>query len=444
VNRRFVEWLYSELVGLEGRGVLDAAVAARIREHYGVLPARNRTRTAMVIFSIIGSLCMGIGIILLLAHNWTHLSRSLRAVLAMAPLVVAQLIALHGQWRGQRSDAFREGIGTFLTLTIASSIALIGQTYHIPGNLGSFLLIWAVLTLPVVYLLNAALPLVIYLSCVTCWAGYAQDQTGSALLYWPLLFAAVPYLGRQLLRDPASPRSVGLGWLFCLALPLGMGMAMEYAVPGLWLIIYVSLAAIYFLVGGVVAPRTTLGRNPLRVVGSIALTVLVLLLCYEGVWDEIGWHHTHYGWRYKPAAAWVDYVLTALLPIVPIALGVTALRRRDAGVAAVALVVPLTILGYGIVTFADASLPGALLFNCYAVALALVWVGRGIGALSMGQMNGGLVLLGGWIICRFFDVEMEFLGRGIMFIVLGGCFLGANLWLGHRMKVVAEKEEVSV
>jgi hypothetical protein len=438
--RRHLEWLYDELPGLEQSGVLDASGSLRLREHYGALPARNRTHTAMLIFSIVGSLCMGIGIILLLAHNWSALSRPLRALLAMAPLVVAQIIALRGQWLGGRSDAFREGVGTFLTLAIASSIALIGQTYHIPGDLGSFLLTWAVLILPVAYLLDAALPLVIYLCCVTCWAGYAQHSQGSALLFWPLYGAAIPYLGRQLLRDAESPRSVGLGWVFALSLPIGLGIVLEYAIPGLWLIIYMSLVALYYFAGGALASRLSLGKNPMRVMGAIGLTVLVLLFCYEWVWDEIGWHHYRYGWRHNPAAAWVDYVLALLFPIAPIAIGVTALRRRELSTGAVALVVPLAVLGFVAAVFSGESLPGQVLFNLYAVVLGLVWIGSGIASLEMGRMNGGLVMLCGWIVCRFFDVDMEFMGRGIMFIVLGGCFLGANLWMARRMKKVSEGE----
>jgi hypothetical protein len=36
---------------------------------------------------------------------------------------------------------WREGTATFLVFAVGAAIALIGQTYHLPGDLGSFLLI---------------------------------------------------------------------------------------------------------------------------------------------------------------------------------------------------------------------------------------------------------------------------------------------------------------
>ena len=74
--------------------------------------------------------------------------RAARTVVSLAPLLVAQALACWIVATQRKSRAWQEGVGTFMTMSVAASIALIGQTYHIPGNMSSFLLTWMVLTVP--------------------------------------------------------------------------------------------------------------------------------------------------------------------------------------------------------------------------------------------------------------------------------------------------------
>ncbi|MEJ2189814.1 MAG: hypothetical protein P8Y93_10470 [Acidobacteriota bacterium] len=61
--------LLSELPRLEAVGVIDATTAERIREHYASHPAFSSSRLAMAISAVLGTLLIGAGVILLLAHN---------------------------------------------------------------------------------------------------------------------------------------------------------------------------------------------------------------------------------------------------------------------------------------------------------------------------------------------------------------------------------------
>jgi len=50
------------------------------------------------------------------------------------------------------------------------------------------------------------------------------------------------------------------------------------------------------------------------------------------------------------------------------------------------------------------------------------------------QLNGGMALLSLLLVTRFFDTDLGFFARGIVFIVLGACFLTANLVMARRKK----------
>ncbi len=237
MSNRNVRWLYDELPRLVGSGILSDDAAGRLREHYGEPPAGGGRRVALIVFSILASMLIGAGIIMLLANNWEGLSRPVRTVLALAPLVVTQALACWIVATGRDGAAWREGVSTFLCMSVAASIALIGQTYHIPGDLGSFLLTWMVLTLPLVYLFRATAPCLIYLTGITSWAGYAQSEGGQAILFWLLLAAVLPRVVMAARKNRYSAESGVMGWGLILCLCVATGITLEKVMPGLWIVV---------------------------------------------------------------------------------------------------------------------------------------------------------------------------------------------------------------
>ena len=102
-----------------------------------------------------GALLIGTGIIVILAHNWTQLSRPVRALLSFVPLLTGQALCAWTLLRKRQSLAWREGSTTFLTLAIGASLALISQTYQISGSFSRLLLAWTLLALPLAYLFSS-------------------------------------------------------------------------------------------------------------------------------------------------------------------------------------------------------------------------------------------------------------------------------------------------
>ncbi len=432
---RHVRWLYDQLPRLVAEGVLHEDGAARLRQHYGEWPKASGARVALTVCSIIGAVLVGAGTILLLAHNWTGLSRSLRTVLSLAPLVATQALGLGVLWTGRRSAAWRESTALGQTFAIGSSIALIGQTYHIPGDLGAFLLTWSLLALPAVYLFRSTGTALIYLAGITGWSGYAQASAGHALLFWPLFGALLPYLVGETRTRRESVAPVLLGWGSALCLCVATGITLEKALPGLWTIVYSALFAVFFLWGG--GPDSSedgILRRPFFTVGALGIVTLSLLLTFEFAWDDIGWSYYRHAARFHKTAAVADYVLTLGLfgaAMARLALAAQTRRVPDmlfGGMPAVAVSCYIAAaLGR------DAGLC-VLLFNLYVFGLALTTIVDGIRHARAGTMNAGMGILSLLIIVRFFDSDMSFLVRGLVFIAVGIGFLGANAVVIRRMK----------
>ena len=86
MRQRYLKWLYKQLPSLVDAGVLTEDTADRIRGHYGDVNPHSGRAVAMIVCSVLGALLIGLGIILLLAYNWTDLGRPVRTVLSLVSL----------------------------------------------------------------------------------------------------------------------------------------------------------------------------------------------------------------------------------------------------------------------------------------------------------------------------------------------------------------------
>src|SRR3990167_5872501 len=109
MNRKAVQWFYKELPDLVSKGVLPQSSADRLREYYGDIKGRDKKRLVIIVCSVLGAVLIGLGIILLFAHNWEELSRPVRAVLSLLPLMVGQTLAMWVVLKKSESQALKEG-----------------------------------------------------------------------------------------------------------------------------------------------------------------------------------------------------------------------------------------------------------------------------------------------------------------------------------------------
>ena len=76
--------------------------------------------------------------------------------------------------------------------------------------------------------------------------------------------------------------------------------------------------------------------------------------------------------------------------------------------------------------------PSAGIFDLYLLAAGLWLLVTGLRINKQGQMNVGLLAITALIVARFFDTDLNFLLRGLIFIALGIAFLVANVVMLRR------------
>lgn len=432
MSQKNIRWLLGELPALVNAGALDGATADRLRRHYEAAAGKPRN-WALAVFGILGGTLVGLGIILLLAHNWADLSRAARTALAFAPLAAAQFLALWAVRAGKESPAWREGLGLFWTLAVGASIALVAQTYHIPGDAGRFALSWMLLALPIVYLLNATGPALVYLAGITFWAIDAQDGGGHALPFWPLAALILPHVFMAARGNPCAARPVLLFWGLALVLGIAVGVTLEKILPGLWIIIYGALFAVFYLAGEFwFGEAPAFWQRPFQTAGAVGGTTLAFLLTYNWPWNDIGWHYQRHGAAYHGVAAVLDYALAALLPAAAVVLLVSSVRRGKAHALFIGALPILAVLGFALVAQTEKADAPQALFNLYVLVVGLGLLVQGFRARRTGIVNAGLLVVFALILLRFFDEDLGFVFRGVVFVLLGLAFLAVNLVLARK------------
>ncbi len=434
-DQKHIVWLYEQLPGLVSDGTLTSEAAQKLRQRYGEAEG-GRGQQAATLFGVLGAVLVGGGMILLIAHNWDDFSRPMRAALSFAPLVLAQALAGFTLWRRPDSVPWREGAGAFLTLAIGASIALIAQTYNISGDLGDFLLTWTLLALPVAYVMRATLPALLYLLGIAAWAGAQWTSNAAALGYWGLLALILPWWRLEAKGNPCRPPAIIFAWLFALVLPFGVAASLRNAldVQGTWTLLSSAVAGALFLAGRRfwgegISPM----QKPLQTLGALALVASALLFSFEDTWraQMSAWRDGGPAFKNAILTYPFAFAIVALWLLLWLALWIDSFRCRDWARTFLGAL-PLFVAVGLVLTRSGQPFAAMLLLNAYLFALGVGTLVAGLGAQSLGMVNGGMLILAALILSRFFDADLGFLARGVAFIALGAGFLVVNVVMMRR------------
>lgn len=419
-------------------GVVNEKTAAAVAAYYENKKKERGPGFLLIAFSILGSVLLGGGVILLLAHNWDDFGRPLRAFISFLPLIVGQVLALYAGFAKKESVAWREGAGAFLYLAIGTSISLVSQTYHINGNLPAFLFTWMLLGLPIGYLLGALSPVVLFLAGFVGWVTACEDnahlQPGLSF-YWPILLLVLPYALRLWKKEQGGFRLPVFLWVFSAALLVTQIFLMDRVLPSYWIPHFAALFGLMLLAGSFpIFRERVLMANPFYALGSLGMIVFLFVLSFKDPWKDISRRSLDLWFENRHRVDFFQVGNGALVFAGAIFLWIrTAWEKRWADL----------VWGFGFILitvfYFIATSSKQISFESYAVNLFLL--GLGILAVvtasrqaKIGLLNFGMLILSGVVGIRFFDSDFSFLTRGLAFIAIGGGFLTFNFIFVRKWK----------
>lgn len=413
--------ILDDLDELLSQQVITEEDASRIRNYYDRKPQPPNNRL-VIIFGVLGSLLVGMGIILILAHNWDNLPKFIKLAVALLPLLAGQALCGYLLEKKSASIAWREGASVFVMFAIATAISIVSQVYHIEGNFGNFLFVWMLLTLPVIYVMQSSAVSLLFWMGITWYAcedGYFQFHSGIVYKYWLLALAAVPFYWQRCKTAIHSNNTNLHHWIVAISLTIVLGTFTEDA----WELImpaYIFLFGVFILFAQTsMFQETRLFANAYLILGSFGSVVLLLSLSFDWYWDYIA-HQTFDDW---PGSS--ELLVCLLLLGVSVLLFVMLNKRTGAKtLISKSYVVPVFLMLFLLGVNNPASTQ--VLVNIFILVLAIYTIREGSQADHLGRMNYGLVILTLLIICRFFDTDLTFVVRGLLFVIVGLGFFALN------------------
>jgi uncharacterized membrane protein len=366
-----------------------------------------------VLFAVLGTLLLGLGVILIFATNWENIPRNLKLCVSFVPMIIAMGVFLFTLIKKRDSAAFREGAALGLTLSIFANIALIDQIFQIPSDTLTYLRICMFLSLPAIYLLDAKSPAAIYVICATV-SGFAIS------LPFALLSAAAiaPFLIWQIMKT--NQKTV----IWYLSLLSGTLLAfLVYKISTGWYAsgITVLACAVFLLAldALIVRQKKIVGFMPLTPLSYLMIIFMLMISSFRGTGI------------YTPPFFGSESLILLFAAVILYA-AVRFYKQRIEIKAADALVL-CALLGF----------PLHWLWSNVLLAVLSIWfIAVGVRNLNIKVVNYGMLLLIFLIAMRFFDSGLGLMERGVAFIVIGLGFILANLLLYRKRKMARhEKEE---
>ena len=417
--------IIKDLSNLVEANIISQETADKISNYY-----QNRkgysTNRLVVAFGILGAILVGLGIILIIAHNWDELSRVTKTFFAFFPLVVGQVLCGYVLLKKKDSTAWREGSTIFLFFMVGASISLVSQIYNIPGDLRSFMLTWILLSLPLVYVLNSSAASLLYLVGITYYAGiigYWSYPVSESYLYWLLLAAAIPHYYLLYRKHPGSNFMTFHNWFFPLSVVIILGTIADGSEEFMF-IAYTSLFGLFGLIGNSdFLKEQRLINNAYKIFGSLGTVIILLMLSFSWFWDELKETDLLLDSLFFSSEFIVSVIISMLAGIM-LLFQYKEKPIREFNPVLFAFILFILIFVVGIF-----SSVAVIFINALVFAIGVITISNGAKQDNLANLNYGLLIITALIVCRFFDTDMSFVLRGILFVIVGAGFFTTNYYM---------------
>lgn len=411
-------------------GVIEQATANKITAFYKNKNTQEPNKL-FVVFGVLGAVLVGLGIVLILAHNWDEFSRVTKTCLAFLPLLVGQGVCVFSFFKKKDSIAWKESSSVFLFFAVGASISLISQIYNLPGSIGVFIVTWMLLCLPLLYVMQSSATSLLYLIGITyyaCYKGYWSYPDEFPYYYWLLLLLMLPHYYLLYKKNPKSNFMVFHNWLVPLSIIIVCSTVKEYHVEILPLVYLSALGFLYQVGNCSFFTNQKLRSNGFRVLGSIGTIITLIVLTFDGYWQSLQDEKLSLG-EVVGSREWFAGALFSLL-----ALAILYVNQEEKSLKTIKPFGIVFLIVFVLFFIGIHSSITVVCINILVFALGVLKILEGSKKDHFGILNYGLLIITTLIIARFFDTDLSFVFRGLLFITVGIAFFTTNYVMLKKRK----------
>lgn len=428
MKSKYDKWLAREMKTWEEQKLVEKETIDKLKNYYE-MKSENEQNKLGAVLSIFGSILIGLGILLVLAKNWGYFPRGQKIIITLLPFLLGSglgMFVIKKELKGQ----LKEVAAIFSALGIFIAMMMHAQIYNILYEDWIIFLIIAILVLPLVYLYNSTLTLAMYLALITV-AMFSADNIG----LWAKvgigiisIGISIPYVLKNYKKDLLSIETI---WSNVFLAVAGFAVISSLAQSGVMLReLYITYFILLLTIDAFIYDEdiTPLGMRPFAALGAIGLYITLFIFTFNDFWE------------YADTKEVVgQYIIVLGIFLLIVILLITYLFYKDHfsnKSLIVYILSAMLIVGFRITGLLekDTYIALPIIFNLFFIILSIRILKQGITLKNIIKINIGLFMTAAIIVARFFDSNISFLLKGVIFIICGiGCIL-TNVYFINKHK----------
>lgn len=421
--------ILKDLPELLEAGVISHDTAERI-EHYYRGKSRSSSNRLLMLYGLLGSILIGLGLILIIAHNWDEMSRMTKNGIALAPLILGQIMCIYTLIKKEFSQTWRECVSTFLFFSIGACLSLISQIYHLPGDAHTFVFLWMILSFPIIYLMSSSMVSLLYVIGITYYGceGYAYHHTSQPYTYWLLLIPMLPHYYQLCKKRALSNFTTFHHWVIPISISIVLGTFAARQEEWMYVAYFVLFGVFYLIGENQLFKGRKIKANGYRVIGALGTMVLLFISSSDWFWSSL----MKKTFILKDVLSSPEFITLIVLTGIAKLLLFKHLKKtkiKEVQPTAFLFLPFIATFILGIFTpFAQ------ILINLYIFIIGIQTIRLGARRNHLGLLNYGLMIIVALVVLRFVDSHIDFVIRGILFVLTGIGFFATNLWMLKKRK----------
>ncbi len=395
----------------------------------------------IIIFSVIGSVLTAAGLVLIFVNYWDKMPLLLKSVFAFIPMLAGQGAAVYTFIKKRESVPWCEGASVLWCAGVTATIALMDSIHMFMTDFSDCLFIDILLTLPVIFILDAVTPLLLIHFGINYLLIENFNHSNSFLLTDLILFSVFAVALAYVIinrKNKDDARHIFSQWITFISFSVTATVNILFAEPeepAIWLIITAYFAAFYFAFYSTPykLPYTTIG-----LLGTLGMAVASVFFYNP---DLMG--APYFGYEKEEKIKMIIFAVTGIAAVILIGI----LKRKTISKTKIGIIyfpaTVLLILSQALCCiFAPEENLTVFYFLTLIASYTMIFTVTADGVLNNNFiiMNLGLIAFAvniTFMIINIIDISM--LGAGIMLLLFGIALFTVNFLLAKKIK--KSKEE---
>ncbi|MFZ2655798.1 MAG: DUF2157 domain-containing protein [Victivallales bacterium] len=415
-------------------GIIDRSQADRISALYSEeAPSRN---WGPLIFSVIGAIIFGLGIILLFAYNWDAIPKFAKLALIFSALVAAHGGGFYFRLKGEKYAALSESLFALGTMIFGSGIWLVAQIYNIDEHYPNAFIVWGAGALMLAWALPSIVQGVMASILLVLWGAFENFDFDSRMNIPPLLIIVLIFplawkMRSRIFMAVAVPA-------FVLSVLFNCHYFFERAAPAL----FISVAALLLALAVLVRKKNLFPES--SAVFAVYGNILYWISLYIFTFPDADRHIFRSYWFEEINSA-IYVIVAAVLALAAWSLVIFPLGKFKEDLNrlyrmehfAVPVTVMVVTLNFGWLSEFE-GWGGASVFNLIFLFQSIMLISFGCRNVNSKLTAAGTVLLAFLAFARYADLFDSLLMRGIVFLGVGAGIFIVGMLYSRRKKEARE------